>query len=108
MKYYNFHSDGKSKVICTAEFAGKKFRGVAKCSPNDTFDLEKGKAIAFARCQLKFAAYKRDLMIKQKDEMAENLARAIVNYNKSKSRVDAAISEFIQAYCAKQEIERKV
>ena len=50
-KYYV--SDGK--VIAVSSYAKKTVRGVAKCSPNDVFDLEKGKKLAAARCNLKVA-----------------------------------------------------
>lgn len=30
------------------------YRGIAKCHPNDTFNLEKGKEIAYKRAYLKF------------------------------------------------------
>jgi len=34
---------------------GKPVRGVAKCAPNDEFDINKGKELAAARCNLKVA-----------------------------------------------------
>lgn len=44
-----------NKVICVSSFAGKHVRGIAKCSPNDDFSLEKGKELARLRCDLKIA-----------------------------------------------------
>lgn len=43
------------KVIALSTFAGKTVRGVAICSENDEFDLEKGKELARARCNAKIA-----------------------------------------------------
>jgi hypothetical protein len=43
------------KVIATSSYAGKTVRGVAKCARDDTFDMEKGKKLAAARCNLKIA-----------------------------------------------------
>lgn len=46
------------EVIALSTFAGKTVRGVAKCSPEDTFDVEYGKRLAAARCNLKIAKKK--------------------------------------------------
>lgn len=42
-----------NKVICISTFAKKPVKGIAKCSPNDTFDLEIGTKLAKLRCDLK-------------------------------------------------------
>ena len=46
----------KNKVIAVSTYAGKVVRGIAKCDPRDEFDLEKGKKLAAARCNLKVAS----------------------------------------------------
>ena len=46
-------------VVAISTFAHKKVAGVAKCAPGDTFDEEKGKALAAARCNLKIANKRR-------------------------------------------------
>ena len=51
---YKFIQNG-NKVIALTRDDGKTIRGVAICSENDTFDLEKGKELAAARCALKVA-----------------------------------------------------
>lgn len=43
------------KVIATSSYAGKTVRGVSKCAKDDVFDMEKGKKLAAARCNLKIA-----------------------------------------------------
>ena len=53
---FEFHTDGHSKVIAVSSFAGQTVRGVAKCAPNDEFDLEYGKRLAAARCVVKIAS----------------------------------------------------
>lgn len=45
-----------NKVIALSTYAGKTVRGVAKCHPNDTFDVEFGRKFAAARCNAKVAA----------------------------------------------------
>ena len=43
------------KVIALSSYRGKTVKGVAKCHPNDVFDLDYGKALAASRCNLKIA-----------------------------------------------------
>lgn len=52
---YNYFTDEKNKVIAVATYAGKPVRGVAKCDPQDSFDLDTGKELAAARCNMKVA-----------------------------------------------------
>ena len=54
MKKYKFFT-GKNKVIAVSTYEGKPVRGVAKCSPEDTFDMNKGRELAAARCNEKIA-----------------------------------------------------
>ena len=56
MTKYNYYTDGHSLVICATTYAGKTVRGIAKCNTEqDTFDLQKGKALAKLRCDCKLA-----------------------------------------------------
>lgn len=43
------------QVIAVSTYAGRTVKGVAKCDPHDTFDLEAGKKLAAARCNLAVA-----------------------------------------------------
>ena len=57
MKNYNYkYIVTKNMVIAISTYAGRTVRGVAKCHPNDTFDVEFGKKLATARCNAKIAA----------------------------------------------------
>jgi hypothetical protein len=42
-------------VVCLSSFAGQTVRGVARCSPNDVWDVDIGKMWAEARCAAKIA-----------------------------------------------------
>lgn len=60
MKNYNYKYvviPGE-KVIAISTYAGRTVKGVAKCHPNDIFDIEFGKKLAAARCNEKIS-YKR-------------------------------------------------
>lgn len=52
---YRIYTNGKNIVVAVSSYGGEKVRGVAKCAPEDGFDLEKGKKLAIARCALKIA-----------------------------------------------------
>lgn len=71
---YRFYTNG-NKVIAVSTYAGKTVRGVAKCDPKDTFDLEKGKKIAAARCSVKVAE-KRFARAERKNDEAYSAWRA--------------------------------
>ena len=58
MNKYVFYTHN-NKVIAVSTYAGKKVKGVAKCNPEDTYDLEKGKKLAAARCNAKVAIKRR-------------------------------------------------
>ena len=51
----SFDENKPHQVIALSTYAGKTVRGTAKVHPSDTFDLEKGKTLAAARCNLKIA-----------------------------------------------------
>ena len=55
--YNNYkYIETSNKVIALSTYAGKTVRGIAKCHPNDTFDVEFGRKLAAARCNAKIAA----------------------------------------------------
>ena len=56
---YKYIVNGRT-VIALSHYAGRTVRGVAKCSPEDEFDVEFGKKLAAARCDLKIAMKRRN------------------------------------------------
>ncbi len=83
---YNYFTDGENKVVAVATYAGKPVRGVAKCDPNDNFDLATGKELAAARCNAKIAkkrqanAFKQMSVAKAQLEQAQKQYHNMVNY----------------------------
>lgn len=59
----------KNQVIVITHYRSKSIKGVAKCSPEDEFDLERGTAIAKCRCDLKLMNKKQDDDAKQYIEL---------------------------------------
>ena len=56
---YKIYTDEKNRaVIAVCHYAGRKVRSVAKCRPEDTFDVEFGTRLAIARCEIKIARIK--------------------------------------------------
>lgn len=81
---YNYYTNGKNMVVCTSTYAGKVVRGVAKCSPDDTFDLEYGKKLAKARCDHKVSIKRFKRAMAKLHEA--NAARDVVNSNIKKAQ----------------------
>lgn len=52
---YKIFTNSANDVIAVSTYAGKTVKGIAKCDPRDTFDMDKGVEIAEARCAKKVA-----------------------------------------------------
>lgn len=85
------------KVIALSTYAGKTVKGVAKCSPDDTFNKETGEKIAAARCNLKVskrrarhAEKKLRQAIQRHYEAEQYLMRMTNYYNDSKAAITDA------------------
>ena len=67
MSRYRFYVTN-NKVICVSSYMGRTVRGVAKCSPNDTFNKEFGMKLAQARCDYKVAVKRYERALQKSDE----------------------------------------
>jgi hypothetical protein len=81
-------------VIAFSSFAGKTITGVAKCDPEDTFDLDTGKKLASARCDFKVAK-KRMKHAKACLEYATEAAEYWASY---KEKMEAYVTDSAKAY----------
>jgi hypothetical protein len=55
-KFYHYiGKDGKETIAAISRYAGKTVKGYAKCNPLDSFDEDRGKELAAARCNAKIA-----------------------------------------------------
>lgn len=70
---YKYYTDNKSIVVALSSYAGKPVKGVAKCNPDDQFDLDDGKALAAARCNEKVAKLRYERARKQYIALGEAL-----------------------------------
>lgn len=103
MARYRFYEAG-NKVICVSTFAKKDVRGVAKCSPNDDFDLEQGHKLAQLRCDKKVA---KKRLAKAKDRLAMEKVlfdMAKKYYAEAQVYFDKATHDYVEA-CQRLEDE---
>ena len=77
---YHFYV-GKNKIVAVSTYAGKSVRGVAKCDPRDEFDMEKGRALAAARCAERVAQ-------KRQARAKAEFNRAYANFTKAQKRLE--------------------
>lgn len=53
-EHYKYYVNlSKGEVIAVCRYAGRNIRSIAKCHPDDEFDVERGKAVAKAKCEIK-------------------------------------------------------
>ena len=76
---FYIYTDKQNRVhtIAVSTYAGKTVKGEAICSTEDTYNEEKGKALAAARCNLKVAQKRlkaADKAVNQADIDYENAA----------------------------------
>lgn len=75
MARYKFYK-ADNKTICVSSFAKKPVRGIAKCSPHDVYDADKGMRLAQLRCDLKVAEKRMEKARNRKVEAMINLNQA--------------------------------
>ena len=75
--------DDKREIICISHYAGRTVKGVAKCAPNDNWDIEYGRRLAQARCDYKIAKMRKKNAVKllamtenQIDQLRRKFAKA--------------------------------
>lgn len=79
------------------------FVGKAKCSPDDTFDVETGKKIAFKRAYKKYVAAKKKAItafLEENNKLTGELNNTIQKLVDSYDRADAHRTEEIKALIA--------
>jgi thioredoxin-like negative regulator of GroEL len=77
---YNYYETNKT-VVCVAFYAGKPVKGIAKCNPEDKFDVETGKELARRRCAAKIAK-------KKAKYAADKYYAARATYQKAKAELE--------------------
>ena len=95
----------KRTIVAMSTFAGKTVTGVARCAPEDAFDINAGKKIAAARCSVKIA----EKRVKRAETCYMIAVEAMKFWTdrlaKMKRYKDDAITAFEAAYDALTNIE---
>jgi hypothetical protein len=105
---YNYFTDGENKVVAVATYAGKPVRGVAKCDPQDNFDLATGKELAAARCNAKIAKKRQANAFNQMSAAKAHLANAEKHYNDMLSYYKDACEALDSATISVADIESRL
>ena len=82
MGRYRFY-EANNKIICVSTFAKKDVKGVAKCSPEDKFDIKIGYELARLRCDEKVA-------LKRLEKARKRYTKAVKEMNVVKNEFDSA------------------
>ena len=89
---YQIDIQDEKAIIAASSFAGIPVKGIAKCDPNDVYDIEKGIKLAIRRCDEKIA-------VKKMARGQQKLAAAEKEYLAAKERL-----EMMQQYADDAEI----
>lgn len=83
-KYYTFtdKNTGSNVIVAASTYAGKVVKGYAKCDPSDTYDFNKGKELAAARCAEKVALRREKRAARKLAEAERALEAAQAFYDK--------------------------
>ena len=107
-KYNFYHNVDTRTVVCTTMYKGQTIRGVAKCDPEDEFNLEVGKMLSYLRCKQKFACKKLKHAYQSYDEARKMVEKAINNRDKILDFVEDADYQYEMASANLWNFEQKL
>lgn len=87
---YHYYTNNKNTVVATSTYAGQVVRGVAKCSPNDKFDLDYGRKLARARLDCKVAEKRHKRAYQKYQEAMDAMVAAQRHYEAMEQYYDDA------------------
>lgn len=103
------HVDSDAKVVvATSTYAGKTVRGVARCHPNDEFDIDKGIQLAVCRCYLKVADKRQARACRKVKEAKLALYEAQVFLDKMLDYRAQSVFDYLSAKDDLEDIETNV
>lgn len=107
MSRYRF-IETENKVICISTFAKKPIKGIAKCSPNDTFNSEIGRKLAQLRCDEKIANKRANRAAQKYLEAEQILVEANEYFYDMKQYYLDSEYQYNKAYKALKNFEKEV
>ena len=106
---YKIYTDKKNrKVIAATRYAGRVIKATATCSPEDTFDIEFGSALAIARCKQKVAKVKIQNASVKYLEAAAAADMAQKRYDDMKQYYMDSVDQFDEAVAETAELIKKI
>lgn len=97
-KFYEYNdAQGKKTVSAVSTYAGRTVKGYAKCDPKDSFDSNKGKKLAAARCNQKVSRKRLNRAAKKYMEAARAADEAAAFFDKMKSYYMDSVDALDQA-----------
>ena len=107
LEKYKFYVNG-NQVIAVSSFAGRTVKGTAHCADEDNFNLEIGKEIAAARCNLKISEKRYQRAVKRFNEAynkliaAEEFLQKMIDYSEDAGigvmKARAELGELLKKY----------
>ena len=73
IRYDIYVIEHRRMVVAVTKYNGNTVRAVAKCHPEDTFDLSTGIRLATLRCEIKLNKMKRRILREQLEVIERNL-----------------------------------
>lgn len=107
MKHYKFFKS-PAIIVAIRSFGNKEIKGIAKCSPNDTFDEDIGRKLAILRCDKKLAKAKlkeAELNLKKADKMITHYIKV---YSEANSYFAKCKNNYNSVSKALEEFETKL
>ena len=104
---YTYSVNGNT-VYCIKHYAGRPVRGIAKCDPFDSFNLDDGKDLSRARCDVRIAEKRLKMKNKKVERAIEELQIAIKNAENAGRYQEEAVFALEEARKALAEIEAKL
>lgn len=104
---YTYSVNGNT-VYCITHYAGRPVRGTSKCDPSDEFNLEDGKKLSKARCNVKVAKKKLKMKQEKAKRALSELQIAIKNAEHAQKYQQEAMLFLQDAENTLAEIEAKL
>lgn len=88
---------GVKEVIALTHYCGETVKGVASCSPADTYDFEVGKKLAALRCNMKIADKRITKAYAEEFKICQEMEKLLHKRKKAQERTSYAAEQYEKA-----------
>ena len=108
--YEQKNSDGTKSIVVVAlsTYAGKIVKGVAKCREGDSFNLEAGKRLAAARCDLKVCMKRKNRALQKRSRLAKVAEMLKLDYASASNYYYESLEECVKSLDRLKTIEEEL